>query len=313
MSDLVPTDLSVVICTYNNADSLRLTLAQLADQQYDNKYTIEFLVVDNNSKDHTADVVNEFCKNDARFINLFEGAQGLSHARNTGVNNAKGSYVLFTDDDADLPTDWVQSYLQVLEEYQPVCCYSKISVQWHKPQPWWYCQAFRAQFVELDYGLELINVHDINHEFFGKNFCLLRDEILKQGGFDPKLGRMGDKLVAGEETVIYRRIIQSGKKVVYFPWAEVGHRLKDKEFTSEHITRLFLDGAYTTYNVGFIFSTKWLLGRPVGVLLASVRLMVFSAVSWLNAGVNGNNPLRFYHKLSFLKSIKTIKLWVCKP
>ncbi|MEK7499554.1 MAG: glycosyltransferase family 2 protein, partial [Patescibacteria group bacterium] len=209
--------LSVLICTYNNADSLALTLQQLSSQDYSRELVVEFVTIDNNSSDHTAKTVARYCDLDSRFSYFHEPKQGLSHARNTGVEHAKGQYVLFTDDDAQLPANWIREYVGVLTSHRPDCCFSAIDVIWQKPKPWWYCPGFRAQFVELNYGEDIIALSDIHHEFFGKNFCLLRQEIIEQGGFDPKLGRLGGRLIAGEETVIYRRLIHRKKKVLYFP------------------------------------------------------------------------------------------------
>jgi glucosyl-dolichyl phosphate glucuronosyltransferase len=305
--------LSVLICTYNNADSLDLTLQQLYRQDYGQEFTVEFLIVDNNSSDHTAKTVAFYCELDGRFNYIHEPKQGLSHARNTGVEHAKGQYVLFTDDDAQLPANWIQEYLGVLTLNRPDCCFSTIAVIWQNPKPWWYCPGFRAQFVELNYGDDIIAIKDIHHEFFGKNFCLLRQEIIEQGGFDPKLGRLGGRLIAGEETVIYRRLIHRNKNVIYFPSAPVGHRLKDKEYTVEHITRAYLDGAYTSYNVGLNFSTRQLFGRPLGVLVAALRAAAVSLVGWLQCAVKVDRPMSFYYKLAFVRAVHTVVVWVRKP
>ncbi|HRH78530.1 MAG TPA: glycosyltransferase, partial [Cellvibrionaceae bacterium] len=49
--------ISLVLCTYNNADSLKITLAQLAAQQLDQPHLVEFIVINNNSSDHTQAVI----------------------------------------------------------------------------------------------------------------------------------------------------------------------------------------------------------------------------------------------------------------
>lgn len=307
------TSLSVVLCTYNNADSLDKTLAQLDSQEFEQHIQVEFIIVDNNSSDHTANITKKYCERNSSFIYIFEVRQGLSHARNTGTHHATGEYLLFTDDDAELPTNWIQQYWQTINNHSPVCAYSKIAVIWDQPKPWWYISAFRAYFVELDYGNEILDVKDIHHEFFGKNFCVLKSEILLQGGFDPNLGRMGTKLVAGEETMIYRRIIANQKKVIYFPDAGVGHRLKPKEYTTEHIHKLFLDGAYTSYNLAKMNSSKKIAGRPLGLLIQALKLVIISPLKWLMALIKKNKPLRLLHKLNFIKSCKVITLWVTAP
>lgn len=309
----IPISLSVVLCTYNNADSLDKTLAQLDKQQFETNIQIEYLIIDNNSSDNTADIVEQYCEKNSSFIYIFEANQGLSHARNTGALRAKGEYLLFTDDDAELPNNWIQQYLDIIHDHAPVCAYSKIAVIWDQPKPWWYISAFRAYFVELDYGNSTLDIKDIHHEFFGKNFCVLKNEIISQGGFDPKLGRMGTKLVAGEETMIYRKIIAAQKKVIYFPNASVGHRLKPKEYTIDHIHKLFLDGAYTSYNLAKMNSSKKIAGRPLGLILQTLTSIIKSPFKWLLALIQQNKPLQLLHKLNFIKSCKVLALWVMAP
>ena len=178
--------ISVVICTYNNADSLAITLQQLSAQIAKNKESVEVILVDNNSKDHTKKVCESFSR-DATIASayFFEERQGLSHARNTGVANAHGEYILFTDDDADIPSNWLDEYLQQIEKSAPDCLYSRINIIWDKDQPWWFMPEYKPCFVGVDYGNHSLVITDVDKEFYGKNFCTKKTLILELGGFDP--------------------------------------------------------------------------------------------------------------------------------
>lgn len=304
-----PPIISVVLCTYNNADSLSISLNQLISQrEADGK--IEIIVVNNNASDHTADVCNAIAPSSKfPFHYMFEARQGLSHARNTGVEKATGQYVLFTDDDAELPNDWAAQYLKTIESKKADCLYSSIAVIWDQPRPWWYLDAYKSCFVELNYGLDILEITDIHHEFFGKNFCVKKDLIIQQGGFDPALGRNGSKLIAGEETLLYRSLIHSNARVIYFPSAPVGHRLKPKEYTPEHITKLFIDGAYSSLHIAKVSKNKKIGGRPLGLLLASAKTLASAFMAYCFSFASAKN-VRFYHKLRIKKSLTTIILWV---
>ena len=103
--------ISVVICTYNNAESLAVTLNQLLNQTAQTVDDFELLIIDNNSQDNTQQVCEQFVsKSKIRAKYIFESKQGLSHARNTGVQSAVSEYLLFTDDDAELPKNWLHEY-----------------------------------------------------------------------------------------------------------------------------------------------------------------------------------------------------------
>ena len=93
-------DLSVVVCTYNRCESLRDTLRALKQQELPEEIRLEILVVDNNSKDRTRQVVEEEARESRWPIRyVFERAQGLNYARNRGTKESQGEFVAFTDDD----------------------------------------------------------------------------------------------------------------------------------------------------------------------------------------------------------------------
>src|SRR5574340_52790 len=99
---------SVIICTYNRADLLKESILSVQNQDFPSDQ-YEIIVVDNNSADDTKDVVTETAKDSpVRIIYVFEGKQGLSHARNTGINNSDGEIIVFTDDDVEAEKSWLR-------------------------------------------------------------------------------------------------------------------------------------------------------------------------------------------------------------
>lgn len=303
--------ISIVLCTYNNADSLIITLNQLALQQLNNRDDIEVIIVNNNSPDHTDTLVKKFVTSQTNFRYFFEPRQGLSNARNTGLAEARGNYILFTDDDAEIEADWAQNYLDTIAQYQPDCLYSKIHIIWDQAKPWWFLPEYVPFFVGLDYGDQLLKVTDNHKEFYGKNFCVRAALLREMGGFDPNLGRNGTRLAAGEETLIYRSMVQQEKHLIYFPNAAVGHRLKTREYTVQNIKNLFIDGAYSSYHLATLSARKKILGRPL-------RLLIDACVNALTATIKLpwklltlNKARSYYHYLCLRRNLLLIKLWIC--
>lgn len=108
------TDVSVVICTANRAEQLRLALDALLLQRTDRDW--ETIVVDNASSDHTREVIEEFAARDTHIKYVHEAQRGLGAARDTGWRHASGEIVSFTDDDCYLPTDYVDAICDVFLE-----------------------------------------------------------------------------------------------------------------------------------------------------------------------------------------------------
>jgi O-antigen biosynthesis protein len=91
---------SVVVCTYNGAATLRECLEGLAEVDYP---AYEVVVVDDGSTDASAAIASEY---DCRLIRTENG--GLSAARNTGLTVASGEIVAYIDDDAKPDRDWLK-------------------------------------------------------------------------------------------------------------------------------------------------------------------------------------------------------------
>jgi GT2 family glycosyltransferase len=105
---------SVVIVSFNRAESLRESLSALGDAH-------QVLVVDNGSTDGTAALEEEFPS--ARFIRLPKNF-GLTKALNIGVRAAEGTYTLFLHDDARISGDDVSKladFLEVRQEAGAAC------------------------------------------------------------------------------------------------------------------------------------------------------------------------------------------------
>lgn len=89
---------SVIIPNYNYANYLREAIESVLSQTYKN---IEIFVVDDGSKDNSAEVLGEFGD---QIHTIFQQNAGVAAARNNGVANSKGDFIAFLDaDDVWLP------------------------------------------------------------------------------------------------------------------------------------------------------------------------------------------------------------------
>src|SRR5579862_9670819 len=101
--------ISVTIQTYNRAAELRRTLESLARIDRTGATEHEVIVIDNNSSDHTREVVEAFHEAFAGLLRYIrEPRQGLSHARQRAVAEARHEIVAFLDDDVDVDAHWLR-------------------------------------------------------------------------------------------------------------------------------------------------------------------------------------------------------------
>ncbi|MFD2873379.1 glycosyltransferase family 2 protein [Mucilaginibacter ximonensis] len=99
--------ISVVIPAYNEEENIVPTLASLCNNKTSNP--VEIIVVNNNSKDNTGPLVKA-----CGVICVDEPNQGITNARNRGLKEARGKYILNADADTIYPKDWIEEMTKPL-------------------------------------------------------------------------------------------------------------------------------------------------------------------------------------------------------
>lgn len=89
-------EISVILPFYNAEASLRRTLESIEKQSFTN---FECILIDNNSRDGSAEIAKKYCQSDRRFRLVKEQQQGIVFALNTGIANASGRYIARMDAD----------------------------------------------------------------------------------------------------------------------------------------------------------------------------------------------------------------------
>lgn len=230
-------DASLIVCTYNRADSLRDTLAALREQQTHPEREWEVIVVDNNSKDHTRAIVEEIRRDWPRLRYEFEGAQGLSHARNHGIQYARGDVILFTDDDVLPESDWLETTLAGLKRYDADACGGYIAPIWEKPPPPWLTERFHGFLAVRTERSDDYPVTVPEHTPFGANMAFKKSVFDRVGLFDTRRGRKGKVLASGEDGEMFERILASGRKVVFLGGSRVHHKVEAFRATKSYLRR----------------------------------------------------------------------------
>lgn len=106
---------SIIVPFYNPGENLKKCLDSLVNQTYQN---IEIILIDDGSTDCSLDIALQYAKTDDRIILEQQKNQGVSRARNRGIEIAKGDYFSFIDSDDYLELDTYEYLLRLLEEKQ---------------------------------------------------------------------------------------------------------------------------------------------------------------------------------------------------
>ena len=280
MSDPSPIKVTVAIPTYNRADFLRQTLAGIVAQQFPRDH-FEVLVIDNNSRDHTRAVVAEFAAARPAPRYLHEAKQGLDHARNRAIAEARGEIIVFGDDDILVRPDWLaQMAVPLLAdasarrigavggEVIPVFPdgLPEWVKEWHAPL------AFRADTGPLD----------AKHSPMGANLAFPKFVFEQLGPFHTALDRAAGNYFSGGDSEMIRRVRAAGFEVWFSPAAAVQHQMPASRTSFRYAARHAFDSARSRVidRAGQPGAKGYLAGRLFANL---AKALGFALLALLNA------------------------------
>jgi len=233
------TTVTIVVPTYNRCDSLLDLLGSILALEIPDGVRCDLIVVDNNSTDATAAVVERVARNSPLSIRyLREIRQGVSYARNSGAQASDSELVLFADDDVRLDKGWLQALVASFARHDVACIGGKVLPNWLGPRPPWLKDQFLNVLAMLDYGdrAQELGRNGDSRILYAANMAFKRSVFLAEGGFDTRIGRFG-AYGSGEDQELVERLIQRGYQVVYEPAAVVLHRVDPSRMRKRYFRR----------------------------------------------------------------------------
>lgn len=233
-----PYKISVVICTYNREQFLPGLMESIIGQSFDKSY-FEILFIDNNSTDHTASLCQEFIHRYADYsIRYFtESRQGLSFARNKGIQEALGEYITFADDDAVLAPDFLEKVCAYLDHNTHIAeVGGPIFLRFLEKIPSWENPYMNSLLGYFHPASQPYLMSKKNRKYpRGSNMTFRTNVFNTCGDFNTALGRVKRILIGGEEKDIAFRILDAGFKIAYIPEAVVYHLVPENRTTVRFI------------------------------------------------------------------------------
>ena len=106
---------SIIVPVYNAAKYIEDTIAMVCNQTYKDW---ELILVDDASRDGSADIIEEYIKDQGKRIKLIrkEKNEGAAAARNTGIDASVGRYIAFLDADDVWEMDKLEKQIAFMEE-----------------------------------------------------------------------------------------------------------------------------------------------------------------------------------------------------
>ncbi len=243
---------SVILCTHNRAAYLRKAVRSLFDLDYP-RDLYEVIVVDNASTDGTREAVAELrAESPVTFSCYEEPRLGLSHARNTGIRHSRFDQIAYLDDDAAADRRWLAVFDETLRSTGADVVGGRVvptPVYGYEPPPW-----FHSEYVWGFYGLDYARyglpekLFRIRHPHYigGGNSCYRKALMnLPWARFHDGLGRTGERLYQGEETLLNYFLEMNGYSIYYNADAIIYHFIDPERVTRRFVRRKAFWGGYS--------------------------------------------------------------------
>lgn len=204
--------ISVIIPVYNVESYLNRCIDSVLSQDYKN---IEVLLIDDGSTDNSSKICDKYVLKDNRIKVLHKENRGPSEARNTGINNAKGDYLIFLDSD----DFWCENFLSMCigkikidKEYYSIIIGSAQKYYMDNGKYEYISKHFDDNNIDGKNGIETLKYilkQDIDYEWYSWRYLIKSDLIIKN------LVEFSAEISYAEDVEFMQKIFIMAEKVAY--------------------------------------------------------------------------------------------------
>lgn len=257
------TRVSIIICTCNRADDLRLTLETLGRVDVPADMSVELLVVDNASSDHTPDVARDTRLSNMELRYIREDRRGKCISLNTGLAMAEGDILLFTDDDVRPGPLWIEAMCRPVADGSVDAVAGRIRMAPHLDRTWMTAR-HQSVLAGRDPG-------SLVGDLVGANMAFSRRVLDRVPCFDPELGP--GALGFGDDSLFALQAWEAGYRLmVGGPDTEVEHHFQESRLARA----AFIDSARKRGRSKAYVIYHWYHNEPMHLWLRLLR-----ARAWL--------------------------------
>ena len=218
---------------------LERTLDSLLSAPIPPRLSVQVIVVDNNSTDNTRDFVQAQRERfGGRLDYVFERRQGRSFALNAGIASGRGDLVGMIDDDEEVDVDWYQSVLAAFQDKKRDFIGGPYVPRWGTRPPDWLPGDYLGVIGWVDGGDEIVAYDEqFPGILMGGNAVLTRAILERVGPYKTSLSRCGNRLLAGEDEDMYKRLLDAGARGLYLPGLIIYHYVPPERLTKTYFRR----------------------------------------------------------------------------
>ena len=299
--------ITVVVPTYNRKKLLKNLLDSLYNQSYPDSKS-EIIVVDDGSKDGTREMVEIYQKDTNRNLKYFyQQNKGVAAARNTGIKNSNGAFIVFIDDDCMASGNWLQEMAKGYDNFNVAGVGGLIKAIVTKSIISEYCSYIGVMEKPIMQGDTVKYLVGANSSFRKEHLNAVGwfNETIPLGGEDLdisfRLERAGYELKFNPEAIIYHLHKQTLKELLaaFFKYGK-GSAIfyLQEEKNKSALFCMYLKSFFPYFRLPINFWRNYFLNK-----LSFKKSLIFSSLSILkdiSSSVGGfAGYLAFYIKIIF--------------
>lgn len=200
--------ISVIVPLYNCQSVIKRCLDTIKEQSYKN---IEIILVNDGSVDSTLSVIEKEAILDKRIRIISQENQGVSVARNIGIDNAKGEFITFIDADDYVEKTYLEELYNVLEEYNADISFCSTQKEVFKT-------TINKELISNVKNTNIkINIFSVNEGYsYLKSYAnrvevwgtLYKKSVINETRFDTDL-------FVGEDALFFANVAKKSKKIIH--------------------------------------------------------------------------------------------------
>ncbi len=253
---------SVIICSHNpKIEYLERVLSALQKQTMDT-HKWELLIIDNNSKEPIRNLVNISWQPNVKIFEELE--TGLTRARIRGINESKGEWLIFVDDDNVLNHDFLEVASNISNHYLNLGAFGGSAIGEFEEQP----------DISVLHYLDIIAVRNIKTRAIGSFYewrntpagagLVIRSVVAKHyvaqllsSESRINLDRKGSSLMSAGDIDLAYTSIDMGFLNGLFPELEMTHIIPKNRVSKEYLVKLQMFNVLSNYLLEYFRFKKW--------------------------------------------------------
>jgi glycosyltransferase involved in cell wall biosynthesis len=286
---------SVIVPVFNAEKYIRECIQSLLNQKITE---CEFIFIDDGSKDNSLEIIKSFQKKDNRIILASQTNQGVSVARNKGMNLASGEYIGFVDADDYIKDDMFELLYKAAkeEDFDVIICNFKSEMNgniYETTYPFPLNQKLNINFIEnelLPYFIKADNLNSVVNKIY-------KNKIIK----DKRLG-FPKGLALGEDGLFNIDFFSHANTAKYINYTGYHYREVKGSATRDIGKKDYFKRALDVYNMNFPSKISNKIPKEEISKLRAIKL-INSVISYIHLYLQPSKEISFKKRYQYVKKM----------